>query len=175
MPAALIGAAMAAFYVVPAVAELRLIQASRLTADTLDYHRHFVDPGQWFRWTWGYVAEEMSFQVGVIQWAAIAATGACALWALRGGRGRTLLGESLWWLLVVLFGLFMTTTRSLPVWEAVKPLAFIQFPWRYMMLVSIGLRRARRARRRPPCRIPTRACRSSSSCSWHSGRSHPAI
>jgi hypothetical protein len=42
------------------------------------------------------------------------------------------------WLGVALLSLFMMSAVSAPVWDALPPLAFIQFPWRFFLLMSIA-------------------------------------
>ena len=133
-----LGVGLAAFYIAPAILERDEVQMQALVSDYFDYHQHFVRPGSWFDWSWGYgpsasgQADEMSKQIGIAQWFVIvAAIGAMAalIWR-RDSRWRVLAG----WLGVVLFSLFMMTAASAGVWNRIPPLAFIQFPWRFLML-----------------------------------------
>lgn len=142
--AALLAAGLSAFYVIPALAERPLIQMGALTRDYFDYRQHFVEPAQWLPAAWGFgasvagTADGMSFQVGLVQWLTILAAIACLLRALV-RRGLTPDDRDLaFWIAVVAFALFMTTSASRPVWNAVPPLAFLQFPWRFLMLVAVA-------------------------------------
>lgn len=41
--------------------------------------------------------------------------------------------------LLVAFSIFMTLTPSAPLWYAIPPLRFMQFPWRFQILATIGI------------------------------------
>jgi hypothetical protein len=139
VPATLLALMIASFYVWPALLEQSLVNIAKVTSDVLDFHRHFVDPGEWARfWIWGYVQEEMSFQIGIGQWIVLGAAAILLSRAIRDPRVKAVPREILCWLVIISFALFMTTASSLRVWEAVKPLSFIQFPWRFMIVVTIG-------------------------------------
>jgi hypothetical protein len=143
------GAGIAAFYLVPALAELPLISIRRLTQDTSDYHRHFVPLRQWTAFLWNYEwnyrgasitdpADLMPAHVNLAQWIAIAAA-LCVVVvrALRRRADATTWGLAAW-LAIAGVSLFMMNARSVRVWDAIPPLAFIQFPWRFFLLVSIA-------------------------------------
>jgi len=143
-PAVVCGVGMAAFFLWPAIAELDAIAIGRLTSGYQDYHRHFLQPWQWFVDTPGYgysrpgAEGEMPFHLGVVQWLGIG--GAIVLLAVPRlvGRVGSRKSELAWWLSLVLVAAFMTTAVSAPVWELVAPLAFLQFPWRFLMLSPIA-------------------------------------
>jgi hypothetical protein len=142
--AVLLGCGLAAFYVMPALMELDLIAMSRLTMGYFDYHQHFVYPVQWVRYGWGYggsVAgpdDQMSFQIGVAQWVMLAGALGVATGSLVRGRKDEAMRVMWCWLGVAAFAMFFMTDASVRVWDAVAPLAFIQFPWRFLMLVSLS-------------------------------------
>lgn len=139
-----LGAGLAAFYVLPALGEIDRIRMRALTRDYFDYRRHFVEPAQWFTSRWGYggseegTADGMSFQIGLAQIAVIvAALGMLAVAVVR-RRWDRLDRDLVPWLVVVAFALVMMTAASAPVWAAVPGLPFLQFPWRYLMLVALA-------------------------------------
>jgi hypothetical protein len=142
--AVLLAAGLSAFYVMPALGERHLIHMDALTAGYYDYQQHFVEPAQWLRFDWGFGAsvpgsgDGMSFQVGLVQWGVIVAAILCGLAATV----RTPLTRDDWdlvfWLAVIAFALFMTTSASSPVWAAVPHLSYLQFPWRFLMLVGVA-------------------------------------
>ena len=142
--AVLVAAGLSAFYVLPALAERHLVQMSALTRDYFDYRNHFVEPSQWFSFTWGYgpslrgSADRMSFQVGIVQWLIIAAAIGCGVVAARRRRLTSADRDLLFWLTVIALALFMMTGASAPVWRALPPLAYLQFPWRFLMLVAVA-------------------------------------
>ncbi len=141
---ALAGAALAGFYMLPAILELDAIKIRHMTAGYFDYERHFVHPAWWFDWSWGYgpsgvnASDQLSLQIGIVQWLVLAA--AAVLLAVPALRRRAAASPSaiLAWLLVVAGSLFMMTTASSAVWNIVGPMAYIQFPWRLLMLPAIA-------------------------------------
>ena len=139
-----IGLGLAAFYVAPALAELGEVRISRLISAYFDYHKHFVTPARWIDWSWGYggaAADEpnhLSLQIGIVQWGILAASGA-VLAAPRSGGSTLLQRRSLaLWMLVAMAALFMTTSASTWIWEQIAPLAYVQFPWRFLMLPALA-------------------------------------
>ncbi len=132
------GLAMAAFYVWPALSERHLIQMQALTHNYFDFHHHFVYPSQWLHYAWGYgnssdgPHDGMSFQISIVQWAILIATAT----AIAAGRWRA--RALMLWGGVIAFAMVMMTSASMKVWEAFPPLAFIQFPWRFLMLIPLA-------------------------------------
>ncbi len=142
--AAGLGAGLACFYVVPALVELPYTKIHALTSAYFDYRRHFVEPWQWFSLAWGFGGSEpgtsdaMSFQVGIVQWIALGAGLAAAVFALKRMERR----RAAWllcWLCGAVAALFMTTSAASMVWRAIPPLAFVQFPWRFLTVVSVAV------------------------------------
>ncbi len=144
LPAGLLAGGLAAFYVVPALLELHLIRSANLTSDGFDFHRHFVAVKQWLPFGWGFggsvagQGDGMSFQIGVAQWLAlgVAAT-VCAVSLVR--RTATLQTvDVIFWLVVAIGAMFAMSGASVRVWELFPPLAFVQFPWRLLMVVVLA-------------------------------------
>ncbi len=133
-----LGLGLASFYVSPALWEMDAVRMRALVAGYFDFHNHFVPPAFWFDWSWGYGAsgtnepEQMSRQIGVGQWLAVAvAAGAMALLLWRRDRRAWSLAG---WLAAFCAALFMMTATSAPIWERVPALSFAQFPWRFLIL-----------------------------------------
>lgn len=139
-----IGAGLSAFYVIPALRELRLTRIAELTSNYFDYHRHFVAPRQWVRYTWAYGAstegtnDQMSFQIGIAQLAAMAGALAALIWSVRSGRVRSAGWPIAGWFSAVACALFLMTGSSVAIWESVPALAYLQFPWRLLMVVAVA-------------------------------------
>jgi hypothetical protein len=140
---ALLGAGLAAFYVVPALVELGEVQMSALTGNYFDYRLHFVRPTWWVDWSWAYggsgadVPDHLSLQIGIVQWIVIGA----ALIVLAVPPLRRRAGPRQWplvgWLTITATALFMMTVAAAGVWARIGPLAYIQFPWRILMVPSL--------------------------------------
>jgi hypothetical protein len=135
-----IGVGLATFYVVPAISELSAVKIRTLTSAYFDYHNNFVRPSSWVDWSWGLggadarQADHMSVQIGIVQWIVLAAAvAALAVPPVRRRMASSLIPVA-GWLIVAGGALFMMTAASVRVWESIGPLAFIQFPWRYLIL-----------------------------------------
>jgi hypothetical protein len=151
--AALVGAGLAAFYVVPAIFELPLVNIRRLTQDHADFHRHFLAPSQLFRVAWGQdwnyrgtsvtdPNDLMPFHISLLQWLGIAGGIVLAVWAAASRPVARRIGGRAWiagaWVLVAAVCVYMTNAHSVGVWEAIPALSFIQFPWRFFLLISVA-------------------------------------
>ena len=141
---ALLAAGLAAFYLGPAIGELQFVSIDRMTDGYMEYARHFLTAPQWFDYEWGFGSslqgtnDGLSFQVDIVQWLA----GLAAAITLAVVAGKRALAPSdavlAYWLGAAAFALFMTTSSSREVWATVPHLSFLQFPWRYLMLVSLS-------------------------------------
>jgi hypothetical protein len=144
---------------VPAIAEIGHVKMREMTTAYFDFHQHFVSPGQWFDSRWGFGGsvrgpnDQMSFQIGPVQWLAIGA----ALLAIavdartRLARAKEDAGPApsanenprrtgliVLWLAIVAAMLFLMTSASVGVWERVPALAYLQFPWRLLMAIAVA-------------------------------------
>lgn len=138
-----LGVALAAFYIVPALTELPLVTANKMTTGYFDYQRHFVYPVQWVQRRWGFGAsvegpdDAMSFELGVVQIGVLAAALGWAGAALAKRASRPA-GDILFWLAVVGVALFVMTEASNFLWRVTPPLSYLQFPWRCLMLMPFA-------------------------------------
>jgi hypothetical protein len=129
--ALLLGLSLAAFLWLPALLERQDVQLQEATLGLLDFRRTFVPITELL--TPPATADldlqprvRLKFQLGVPQWV-LAALGALMLLWQQEGRGGAV------FFAVGAAGLtFLVTPPSLPVWEALPPLAFVQFPWRLL-------------------------------------------
>ena len=123
-----------AFFILPAMAERKFIHWTNLTRDYYNFRQHFAGAIQlvYSKWDYGISvagrADTMSFQLGVVNWLMVMA----ALVLLYLKRIPKLF--ALYSLLFTLLGLFMATPLSTPAWERFSILAFIQYPWRFLLL-----------------------------------------
>jgi len=141
--AGLLGFGLAAFFIVPAVFEQRIIQTQFLTSDYSDYRGHFVTLRQLFiNRNWGDGpsiygdTDNISFQIGWPHWwlGIIAVLNAFYLaFRKKINLEKSLLIAGL--SLAALFFAFMTHHRSAFLWEIIPRVNFVQFPWRFLGLV----------------------------------------
>ncbi len=95
-------------------------------------------------WSWAYgpsgvgAADQLSLQIGIVQWFVLAA--AVILLGVPQVRQRAVpqVRPVAGWLAVVGVALFIMTRASLGIWERIGPLAFIQVPWRFLILPSLA-------------------------------------
>jgi hypothetical protein len=138
---ALLGAALSAFYWLPALAEQRHLLAfqATVTQGPWSYATHFVYPSQLIRLEWGRgfsVAgpeDGLSFQLGLAQLMA-ALGGLGALWRRGPTAARALAGAGLAGTLVALL---LATPASALLYDALPVLATVQFPWRFLGPASL--------------------------------------
>jgi hypothetical protein len=133
-----LGFGLAAFFVLPAFFEKGLVQTEALTRAELNFRAQFVKVSQLFiDRSWNYAgsqpqsANTLSYQIGWPLWWLVVAS----LFAVVMSRKRK--NVFLFGLLLSIFGLgvFMTHNKSAPVWEFIKILSYVQFPWRFLSIV----------------------------------------
>lgn len=137
-----LGAALSAFGWLPALAEKSLVHIESPAGILFfDFREHFLAAWQWISPLWGYHGsfagprDDMSLQIGPVQAAALLA--AVAFWRrLEKGQVRLLTGFALG---TAGFGLLLTLGITRPLWEAIAPMRLVQFPWRYLAPVALGL------------------------------------
>ncbi|MCZ7584453.1 MAG: hypothetical protein M5R36_14525 [Deltaproteobacteria bacterium] len=138
------GLGLAAFFWLPAMMETKLVFAREsLTREFFEYGQHFVYAKQWFDPAWGFGGsragweeDRLSFQIGLAHWLGIV----LAVWAaVRVRRERGKLNELFVPALAIfLAGLLMTHRFSAPLWNLAPLLAFVQFPWRFLVVAAFG-------------------------------------
>jgi hypothetical protein len=130
LSAVVLGAALAAFYLVPAIYEQRWINIAQA-----------VSPGSRpldnFLFVHTTDADHDAFN-RLISWVALAEIGltAAAAWMARGWRNRH---HELWYSLVMWAGAcaLLMFSFSNPLWDIFPKMRFMQFPWRWLLCVGI--------------------------------------
>jgi len=146
----LLGLALAAFYLLPAYFEKNLAHIDTTTMGYFSYTEHFKGLRKLLverMWGWGASVREvpggekdgMSFQIG---WAHLAGL-VLALAGLAANFKKPLFKKYFWEIVFLLFaleiGIFMIHPDSLFVWKAISPLKYLQFPWRFLLLVIFSV------------------------------------
>ena len=138
--AGVLGIGLSAFFILPAFLERDLVGTHTLVSGDLDYRLHFASVGQLFLdRSWGYGAskpgpnDDLSLQIGWPHWWVVAA-GVVYLTYLytkkRIKKDKLLLPGVLG--LSFFLSLLMTHNKSTFIWEHIKLLGFVQFPWRFL-------------------------------------------
>lgn len=135
------GIGIAAFFFLPVIFEQKFAHVETLTIGYFNYLAHYVSLGQMFiSRFWGYGGsfwgeDGMSFQIGYLNWGLPIISLALALVNFGSNKGKKLL--ILFLTLSFLAAAFMAHPRSLPIWQKIPPLEFVQFPWRFLTIVIL--------------------------------------
>ena len=136
--AALWAAGFAAFFTLPVLFEKKFAHLETLTIGYFNYLAHFLDLNQIFlRINWGYgesvygPGDTMSFALGYLHWLVPAVILLLTPFVKK-------LRNTYWLVLLAigytLFALFMSHFKATPIWQAIQPFEFLQFPWRFLTL-----------------------------------------
>lgn len=140
----IVGILLSAFYLFPVIFEKNLVHVNTTTYGYFGYTEHFKGFRKLFlERTWGYGAsvrevpggekDGISFQIG---WVHLLA------WFLAIFTGVSLWKKNRWvsWVIIfssisILFSVFMIHPRSVFIWQTIESLKYLQFPWRFLMLI----------------------------------------
>ena len=140
---------ISAFFWIPAILEKKFTLVDQLLLTNLaDFRIHFVYLQQLWNWTWGFggsaagLADGISFKIGKLHIIVSLATFMLALALLVKSKKLSKLSIvnyqlSIVFVLLFILSAFMTTFYSKFVWEIIKPLAYLQFPWRFLMFTGL--------------------------------------
>lgn len=127
---------LAAFFLIPAFFEKSFLLFTQ--TDHFGYRDHFVYPLQLLYSKWSYMGSlpgldprEMSFQLGLANWGVIILGLAVLLFRLP-----RLPSRLTWYLALITFSLFMMLPASDWLWATLPLISSIQFPWRFLGLVT---------------------------------------
>jgi uncharacterized membrane protein YhaH (DUF805 family) len=125
------GFGLAAFYILPAAYERRWVQIGQAVSDNLQPARNFLftqanDP-EFVLFNWK------------VSWVALALVLVSAIAAVLSARRRRDYREP-WWVLLMLgvASVALMVRPSLLFWRLLPNLAFVQFPWRWLEVLSVG-------------------------------------
>lgn len=140
----ILGVLLSAFYLLPMILEKNLVHVDTTTYGYFGYTEHYKGFRELFidrDWGWGSSIrevpnaeeEKISFQIGwihILGWG-LSLFAARALWKKNREFSLIIIVSS-----VVLFlAVFMIHPKSIFIWQILKPLKYLQFPWRIMMIV----------------------------------------
>ncbi len=141
----IIGLSLAAFYWLPSLMEKKYtLTDAILTSQLANYKLHYVCPQQFLYSPWGYGGsiagcnDGLSFQLGKLHILAIALTLLVALYYwFKKKKFDIHLQRFSFFLLLLIFSLWMTTSYSAIVWDNISYLWYLQFPWRFLTFVGL--------------------------------------
>lgn len=137
---------LSAFFTLPAILEQKLVHVETLIAGYYEYIAHYASIGQLlFSRFWGYgpsvwgLGDGMPFQVGHIHWILAIVILVVSLYRfIKTKKLDNLLFVTIFFLIVGWFATFMAHSRSTPIWQAIGPLKFVQFPWRFLTISTFS-------------------------------------
>lgn len=143
--ASVLGALISAFYWLPMIVENNLVHVETLTGGYFSYTEHFKGIKKLFverMWGWGASVREipgaerdgMSFQIGWIHllgWFLSLIT-AQYLWR----RNKQISILIIFFSATAAISVFMVHPWSKLVWDLIEPLKYVQFPWRFLALIT---------------------------------------
>ena len=145
----LVGAALSAYFWMPALFEKQYtIVDSLLLVNLANYKIHFVYPQQLWNWQWGFggssagLADGISFKIGklhiiIAMLAVIIAFLGKYLTHPKSKVNSKTDNLVIIFFFLFIFSAFMATFYSKVIWEAIPPLAYLQFPWRFLTFTAL--------------------------------------
>lgn len=135
---------ISAFYLIPAITELDSIQIQKMHSGVFSFSQNFVNPLYLPTYLWGYGGEwwgENFYRarfIGLIQWTIIFCTFSFILIQIIKRNIRSLNIEMFFWLGAILYSFFFMQRMSDILWSNINTLAYIQFPWRFFMVIPVS-------------------------------------
>ena len=130
---------LSGFYLLPVVFESHLVTLGETIGGYYDFHSHYATLKQLFLSTfWGFGGstwgpnDTMSFAVGQVHWTLAVIVSVCVL-VKKANK------EILFFISLGLLAIFLTHGKSDLIWNLIKPMAYIQFPWRFLTMSTLFL------------------------------------
>jgi hypothetical protein len=138
--AGVLGLALAAIYLIPAIIETRYIKVEQWTSGSYNYLQHFVYFAQFFSPKWGYgysgmgLLDDLSYQLGIVVIALIS-------FALISIITRRFPHHStaLFFLVATFIVILLMSPLAEPVWQVVPIATLVQFPWRLLGMTAFTM------------------------------------
>jgi hypothetical protein len=144
--ALILGLLLAAYYFIPLIIESVWVQAKHIAIQT-DYSLHYLCPSQLWNSPWGFggsapgcSADGFSFKLGKPQIIGFAVGLVIFIWRFFKSKKRSRDIFSVFFILLTLGSLFLTTYLSSFIWNIFSPmLSVVQFPWRFISFSLLGI------------------------------------
>lgn len=137
----LLGVGISAFSSIPSLLEKKSTLVDDILLTQLaDYRIHFVYLRQLWNSMWGYggslpgLNDDLSFEIGKLLILIIPVLIAIILYKFFKTRKLPII---VIFPILLVFSAIMTTNYSKPIWFVASPLAYLQFPWRYLAFVTL--------------------------------------
>lgn len=139
-----LGLGLSAFFWLPSMVERKYTLVDTiLTKELANYKIHFIYPQQFLYSLWGYGGsiagpyDGLTFQLGKVHLFLILAALVLSLIFLFKKKFQEQIANFYFFLFLLIFSLFMTTSYSSFVWNRISYLWYLQFPWRFLTFAAI--------------------------------------
>ena len=138
--AGVLGLALAAIYLIPAITETRYIKVEQWTSGSYNYLQHFVYFAQFFSPEWGYgysgigLADDFSYQLGIVVIALISFALISIITRRFPHRG-----TALFFLVATFIAILLMSPLAEPIWRVVPIATLVQFPWRLLGMTAFTM------------------------------------
>ena len=138
-----LGIILAAFYWLPVFAEMQYTNVLSQVGGGSDYKDHFVCPMQLWNSPWGFggsipgCIDGMSFMLGKLH-IVVFFLSLIGLWVLR-KQDKKKFVISLFFVGGTFLTIFLLLSVSKFIWDGIRPMAFFQFPWRFLLIETFFL------------------------------------
>jgi len=141
---------LSAFFTLPSIFEQKYVQVDTLVVGYYEYIAHFATLKQLlFSRFWGYGPsvwlenDGMPFQIGHVHWIfSLVLLGLVTFSVIRKKQKRIKLTETnkiiLYFIFIGWLSTFMCHLKSSFIWKLIPPLKFVQFPWRFLTIVTLS-------------------------------------
>lgn len=145
-----LGLMLSSFYFIPALLEMNYTNVISQVGGGADFKDHFVCLSQLWTSLWGYggsakgCVDGLSFMIGKthILLSLISAVAIALIFLVKKTIFEKKDRENIFFVLVfaffALFSVFLMLDVSKFVWELLKPMAFFQYPWRFLVVVTFS-------------------------------------
>lgn len=144
-----VGFGLISFFIIPGFFEQKYVQTIFMRSGYYDFHHHFVCFSQLFKPYWAHgtsqtgCEDQISFQLGIVHWLALALVAfiISAKFFAKKQKSKIidldLLSNRQYMLLVICLSflalyIYMMFPVSLPLWENLPYIAYIQYAWRFL-------------------------------------------
>lgn len=147
----LFGVCLSAFYWLPALSELRFTNVLSQIGGGADFRNHFVCITQLWQSPWGFggsapgCVDGISFKIGKIHLILSSIAIVFLVISLQYKKFKNLFIKNDQQIIFVIFSVFafaisvlLTLEISKPIWELIPLMAFFQFPWRFLLIISFS-------------------------------------
>ncbi len=141
-----LGFGLSAFFWLPSYVERQYTLVNDILLTQLaDFRIHFVYPQQLWYSPWGFggsgqgFMDNMTFQLGKIHlgFAVLSVFLAVAFFATGKRCDRDVFARYIYYVAALVISIFLMVPASLPVWEFIQPIQYLQFPWRFLTFTSV--------------------------------------